>query len=74
MFNCGMLAIELPAAGIAKIFEHAGDTVSCTVDLGTKKLAFSWKSGSMEAPFGLSEFDEALVRAGGWVEFADAKY
>jgi len=27
-----------------------------------------------EAGFSISDFDRALVKAGGWVEYADAKY
>lgn len=39
------------------------------------KKAQVFKTGlSKEFSFSLSGFDEALVRAGGWVEFADAKY
>ncbi len=75
MFNCGMLAIELDGSAIDDLFalEKHGD-VDCSVDLGVKALSFSWRGGVKTVPFSLAEFDEALVRAGGWVEFADAKY
>ena len=76
MFNGGMLAIELPKADIAKIFELAGresfpEKVNCKVDMQNKKLIFNDK---LTISFDLSKFDEALVNAGGWVEFADNKY
>ena len=75
MFNGGMLAIELPAETINELFTLADKTeVTCTVDIDSKKLHFTWSEGKREIPFSLAEFDEALVKAGGWVEFADARY
>jgi 3-isopropylmalate/(R)-2-methylmalate dehydratase small subunit len=75
MFNGGMLAIELPKAEIARIFELRGEFPECAIDLKNKKLSFSVKSvEKLNISFDLSKFDEALVNAGGWVEFADNKY
>lgn len=75
MFNCGMLAVELPAADIEEIFAlDAGGPVSCTIDIDAKQLVFAGKSKTITRRFTLAQFDESLVRAGGWVEFADAKY
>jgi 3-isopropylmalate/(R)-2-methylmalate dehydratase small subunit len=75
MFNGGMLAIELPEAKINEIFELAKNgKVDCSVDIGTNKLRFSWSGGQKEFDFTISDFDRALVNAGGWVEFADARY
>lgn len=75
MFNGGMLAIELPKETIDELFTLADKSdVNCTIDINAKKLQISWSDGKKEYPFSLSEFDEALVRAGGWVEFADARY
>ena len=75
MFNGGMLAIELATAAIDELFAIAknGGAI-CSIDLDAKTLSFSWEGGSKSYPFSLAEFDEALVSAGGWVEFADAKY
>jgi 3-isopropylmalate/(R)-2-methylmalate dehydratase small subunit len=76
MFNCGMLAIELPQKDIDMLFglPDPANTL-CDIDLHEKTLIFSWGSGkSSSVGFTLSEFDEALVKAGGWLEFADAKY
>jgi 3-isopropylmalate/(R)-2-methylmalate dehydratase small subunit len=75
MFNGGMLAIELPANQIEELFalkEKGG--VECNVDMGGKKLTFSFAGGTKAVDFSLSQFDDALVKAGGWVEFADARY
>jgi 3-isopropylmalate/(R)-2-methylmalate dehydratase small subunit len=75
MFNGGMLAIELAPDIISEIFVLGKNAaLKCAVDLDAKKLSFSWADGSKQYPYTLSGFDEALVRSGGWVEFADAKY
>jgi len=74
MFNCGMLAIELPEADIDKLFQYRdGD---CRIDIDLEKNGLTVLSGNKNSvfPFQISEFDKALVKAGGWVEFADAKY
>ncbi len=76
MFNCGMMAVELDAQSIAKLFSFSGKGETlCTVDLDSKTLRMSAGDGdALEQRFALTAFDEALVRAGGWVEFADARY
>jgi 3-isopropylmalate/(R)-2-methylmalate dehydratase small subunit len=71
MFNGGMLAIELHKDDITKIFDLAKEKVTCKVDMQNHNLIFNEK---LTVSFGLSNFDEALVNAGGWVEFADSKY
>jgi len=76
MFNCGMLAIELASADIDGLFS-ACDKAStiCDVDFSQKTLIFSWGKGmSRSISFSITQFDEALVKAGGWLEFADARY
>jgi 3-isopropylmalate/(R)-2-methylmalate dehydratase small subunit len=75
MFNGGMLAIELAPAAIEEIFALGKNAaLECAVDVDGKTLTFSWAGGSKQVPFALAQFDEALVRSGGWVDFADAKY
>jgi 3-isopropylmalate/(R)-2-methylmalate dehydratase small subunit len=76
MFNCGMLAIELPASEIETIFKQPNrENVICDVDFHDTSLVFSWGKGESRAfSFALNEFDQALVKAGGWLDFADAKY
>ena len=75
MFNGGMLAIELPAEQIDAIFALSGKgNVECAVDTVEKKLTFTHPGGEKVIDFTLSQFDDALVKAGGWVEFADARY
>ncbi len=75
MFNCGMLAIELPAADIEELFAtFKGNEAECSVDFKGRKLAISGKGKRIEKSFELAPFDAALVEAGGWVGYADAKY
>jgi len=73
MFNCGMLAIELPKEEIDKLFA-IGDDVEVAVDLSAQTIKATGSAGSAECSFEISPFDKALVEAGGWVEFADARY
>jgi 3-isopropylmalate/(R)-2-methylmalate dehydratase small subunit len=75
MYNCGMLALELSSQAIDAIFKkHAGSQAQVSVDVDKKKIKISSVAGADEYAMSISEFDEALVRAGGWVEFADSKY
>ena len=76
MFNGGMLAIELPPAEIDALFALAGaPSVDCTIDLDGRRITCTTADGrSHSCAFTLSDFDAALVAAGGWVEFADARY
>jgi 3-isopropylmalate/(R)-2-methylmalate dehydratase small subunit len=75
MFNGGMLAIELPRADLDRLFAlDAAGAVEIAVDLEGQKVTA--RSGGKEESFSfdISPFDNALVQAGGWVEFADARY
>jgi 3-isopropylmalate/(R)-2-methylmalate dehydratase small subunit len=75
MFNCGMMAVELPGSVIAHLFNdcpHDGTTVK--TDLEKNIFQFEFNEQTQDIAFSLSEFDRTLVDAGGWLEFADAKY
>jgi len=75
MFNCGMVAASLTAEQIDDIFQcFAGYDTSCTTDLDMMVFTFSCQDREKCYPFELSEFDLALIRAGGWLEYADSKY
>ena len=76
MFNCGLMAIELPPEGLDRVFDFGAEgEVRCKVDMDKHTLSFSRKDKKkLQVAFELAEFDEALVKAGGWVEFADQKY
>ncbi len=75
MYNCGMMAVELPKEQIDMLFStFAGSTASVTTDLDAMEFTFTSGKESVTVPFSLSEFDKTLVEAGGWVEFADSNY
>jgi len=75
MFNCGMLAIELPKEDIDRLFAlgQKGE-LEVAVDVEGQRLTASAGDEQQSFAFDVAEFDKALVRAGGWVEFADARY
>ncbi len=80
MYNCGLIATELAAAEIDEVFKaFSGLDTSVAVDLAAGKIAFSatGAGGAKVAKaysFKLGEFEDALVKAGGWVAYAAANY
>ena len=77
MFNCGMLAIELPKADIDALIaleKAAPGNVEVAVDLQKQQVVARGNGRELALNFELSPFDKALVEAGGWVEYADARY
>lgn len=75
MFNCGMLAVELPQAVIEHLFKDYSTTqTSISTDLKQNIFRFESDGQSEDIPFSISKFDRTLIDAGGWLEFADSKY
>jgi 3-isopropylmalate/(R)-2-methylmalate dehydratase small subunit len=75
MFNCGMMAVELPADTIARLFARfAGRTTTLTTDFDSRRLTFAADGSTETIAFTISGFDADLVTAGGWVEYADANF
>jgi 3-isopropylmalate/(R)-2-methylmalate dehydratase small subunit len=75
MFNCGMMAVELPGLAIDHLFEsYAARSTALTADLESRVFQIRADGLAEEIPFELSDFDLALVTAGGWLEYADSKY
>jgi len=75
MYNCGMLALELPAATIEHLFAaYAGKDTVMAIDITVGTIRVESASSSETISFSLQGFDAALVQAGGWVEYADSKY
>jgi 3-isopropylmalate/(R)-2-methylmalate dehydratase small subunit len=75
MYNCGMLAMELPEDKIAEIFsKFAGKETEAKVDISSSTLTL--ESGDMKETynFDLAGFDRSLIESGGWVDYADKKY
>ncbi len=75
MFNCGILAVELSAADIEKLFSLAakGSTVNIRVDLD-KDTITAENGEKIQCSFTMNPFDKELVAAGGWLAYADQKY
>jgi 3-isopropylmalate/(R)-2-methylmalate dehydratase small subunit len=74
MFNCGMLAVELPETSIADLFGHKENDASISLDFDNSRLTISSAKGEETFEYKMADFDKALVKAGGWVEFADSRY
>ena len=75
MFNCGMLAIELSKDRINTIFTEFGrSNVWIAVDVETSVIMVQSKNQTKKIEFQISEFDRALIKTGGWVEYADKHY
>ena len=75
MFNCGLMAVSLPEETIDEIFKtFAGSEAECTTDM--EKFTFTITNGKTTKvyPFKVGDFDLELVKAGGWVDYADSKY
>jgi len=74
MFNCGMLAIELPKNHIDAIFSLGKDAF-ISVELEQNQITAGNSQGERKQfPFELNPFDRELVLAGGWLSYADQKY
>jgi 3-isopropylmalate/(R)-2-methylmalate dehydratase small subunit len=75
MFNCGMMAVELPADAIDRLFvTFAGHDTRAETDIDSGTITFTAKDQRTVIPFTTSGFDANLVAAGGWMEFADRNY
>lgn len=75
MFNCGMLAVELPAGTIDDLFAaFAGRDTTAQTDVDASTITFSADGVSRAIGFTITGFDAALITAGGWVNYADANY
>lgn len=75
MFNCGMLAIEMPAETIDLLFQRfGGKETEVKTDFENSQLVIQSGDQQESIPFAISDFDRKLVKAGGWVDFADQHY
>lgn len=75
MFNCGMMAVELPPEEIDRIFTEFSDkSTALETDFDNNRFILKADGKESEVPFSISGFDRSLVDAGGWVDFADTNY
>jgi 3-isopropylmalate/(R)-2-methylmalate dehydratase small subunit len=75
MYNCGMIAAELPASTLEELFrDFKGQETVLTVDIEKTVLSFTGGEKTKSVPFVLKDFEKALVEAGGWLEYAAVHY
>lgn len=76
MFNCGMMAVEMPSKTIAHIFDVFSLNQDTFIETNLDKNTFIITTDNQkeELPFSISEFDRELINANGWLEYADSKY
>ena len=75
MFNCGMLALELPEAQVDTLFDTFAAVETCLeMDLAGSAFTLAAQGRKERCTFEISPFDRALVEAGGWVDYADQHY
>ncbi len=75
MFNCGMLAIELPEDEINTLFNiFSKDKTRITINIELSEIILQSKDQTRKTGFRISDFDRALIQTGGWVEYADRHY
>ncbi len=75
MFNCGMLALELAPEKIEMLFsDFSGNDVEIEADVDASSISVRSKDKEISITFQMADFDKALIKTGGWVEYADQHY
>ncbi len=75
MFNCGMMAVALPAGDIDRVFKQFSGKDTCLeTDLQINIFIIKADGLTEEISFKISDFERSLVDAGGWVEYTDSRY
>lgn len=75
MYNCGMLAIELPKDKIEYLFaKYSGKETEIDIDVNAGSFTITTGGASEKINFEIDGFSKALVEAEGWVGYADKKY
>jgi len=75
MFNCGMMAVELPPETIEHIFTvFGGRETFVETDFKESKFTIKTQGKKEDIFYSISDFDRTLVKAGGWLEYADSQY
>lgn len=75
MYNGGMLAVELHPDTIDRLFK-LGSAGEIVIETDFEQGQFIVHAGGETERIGftISDFDRQLVKAGGWLEYADKKY
>ena len=76
MFNCGILAVELPKENIDQLMAMKGN-ITVRVDMENSTVTATSDDSTQDdltCSFELNPYDRDLVIAGGWLAYADRKY
>ena len=75
MFNCGMMAVNLPENTIEHIFKtYSGKETYIEADFHNNRFTLKAGDETEAFSFSISDYDRSLVEAGGWLEYADLHY
>ena len=74
MFNCGILAVELAAEDLDRLFALSPEVRIDVAPAQEKLVAIDNQGTRIECRFSLNPFDRELVGAGGWLAYADQNY
>jgi 3-isopropylmalate dehydratase small subunit len=75
MYNGGMMAVELPRGTIDMLFKlGTGKDVEIETDFEKSQFIVRADGEEERIHFTISDFDRRLVKAGGWLEYADKNY
>ncbi len=74
MFNCGILAVELAAEDLDRLFALSSEVRIDVAPEQEKLVAIDNQGTRIECQFSLNPFDRELVGAGGWLAYADQNY
>jgi len=74
MFNCGILAVELAAEDLDRLFALSPEVRIDVAPEQEKLVAIDNQGTRIECRFSLNPFDRELVGAGGWLAYADQNY
>ena len=75
MYNGGLLAVELDSSILDELFSLSQQgKIFLKTDLDQKMFTFTGDNFKKEVSFQISDFDNSLVKMGGWLNYADQKY
>ena len=75
MFNCGMMAVELPEKTIHQIFnDFCTDHTRIETDLEASEFLLKAGRSAKRIAFSISDFHRTLIEMKGWIEYADLNY
>ncbi len=76
MYNCGMMAVELPEDTIEHLINTYKDKdVEVQTDTANSSFKILVDGKEVETiSYEVSDYDKSLVNAGGWLDFADKNY